>query len=139
MLTPKKRRFASEYLLDSCATQAAIRAGYSQKSAYSQGQRLLKNVEVAEIIRTLQVSLQEQTAISKDVVLKALASVALGDIGSFIKTTRDGSFEVEIPDDLSALAELSVTTTPRGKKTKIRMADKTKALRLLGKSLGMFK
>ena len=46
-LTARQQRFVDEYLIDLNATQAAIRAGYSAKTAYSQGQRLLKNVEVA--------------------------------------------------------------------------------------------
>ncbi len=46
-LTPKQARFVEEYFVDLNATQAAIRAGYSAKTAYSQGERLLRNVEVA--------------------------------------------------------------------------------------------
>lgn len=49
-LTPKQEAFVREYLIDQNATQAAIRAGYSADTAYSQGQRLLKNVEVAGAI-----------------------------------------------------------------------------------------
>lgn len=52
MLTPKQQRFVDEYLIDLNATQAAIRAGYSKKTAYSQGQRLLKHVEVSQQIAT---------------------------------------------------------------------------------------
>ena len=44
-MTAKQKRFCNEYLIDCNATQAAIRAGYSAKTAYSVGQRLLKNVE----------------------------------------------------------------------------------------------
>ena len=50
MLNEKQKRFAQEYLKDPNATQAAKRAGYSEKTAYSQGQRLLKHAEVAEAI-----------------------------------------------------------------------------------------
>ena len=46
-VTPKQKRFCDEYLIDTNATQAAIRAGYSEKTAYSIGQRLLKDVEVS--------------------------------------------------------------------------------------------
>jgi phage terminase small subunit len=46
-MTPKQEAFVREYLIDLNATQAAIRAGYSEATAYSQGQRMLKNVEVA--------------------------------------------------------------------------------------------
>lgn len=50
-LTPKQKRFCEEYLIDLNATQGAIRAGYSQKTAYSTGQRMLKNVEVQNYIQ----------------------------------------------------------------------------------------
>lgn len=49
-LTDKQQRFVAEYLTDMNATQAATRAGCSEKTAYSQGQRMLKNVEVAAAI-----------------------------------------------------------------------------------------
>lgn len=51
---PKQKRFVEEYLIDLCATQAAIRAGYSKKTAKSQGQRLLTNVDVAALIKKAQ-------------------------------------------------------------------------------------
>ena len=53
-LTPKQARFVEEYLVDLNATQAAIRAGYSAKTAYSQGQRLLSHVEVRRAIQKAQ-------------------------------------------------------------------------------------
>ena len=49
----KRSRFISEYLLSGNATEAARKAGYSRKTAYSQGQRLLKNVEVMNEIKRL--------------------------------------------------------------------------------------
>ena len=49
-MTLKQKQFIEEYLVDMNATQAAIRAGYSAKTAYSIGQRLLKNVEVSQTI-----------------------------------------------------------------------------------------
>ena len=53
-LTDKQKRFVEEYLVDLNATQAAIRAGYSEQTAYSIGQRLLKKVEVQEAIQQAQ-------------------------------------------------------------------------------------
>src|SRR5262249_53478937 len=47
-LTPKQERFVQEYLVDLNATQAAIRAGYSKKTATEQASRLLTNVKVSE-------------------------------------------------------------------------------------------
>jgi phage terminase small subunit len=50
-LTPKQQRFVQEYLVDGNATRAATAAGYSAKTAYSQGQRLLKNVEISAALK----------------------------------------------------------------------------------------
>ena len=61
-LTPKQDRFCREYMVDLCATQAAIRAGYSEKTAYSQGGRLLRNVEVKAAIAELQEAAAERNA-----------------------------------------------------------------------------
>lgn len=66
MLTAKQRAFADEYLTDANATQAAIRAGYSQRTAYSQGQRLLKNVEVKARIEEQQAEIRERNAVTVD-------------------------------------------------------------------------
>ena len=49
-LTPKQERFVEEYLIDLNATQAAIRAGYSAKTAEAQGSRLLSNVNVSALV-----------------------------------------------------------------------------------------
>ncbi len=51
-MTHKQSIFVAEYLKDMNATQAAIRAGYSPKTAYSIGQRLLKNVEISKAIHS---------------------------------------------------------------------------------------
>lgn len=74
-LTEKQQRFVAEYLLDLNATQAAIRAGYSQKTAYSMGQRLLKKVEVQEAIRRAKQERLERTKITQDYVLEKLYEI----------------------------------------------------------------
>ena len=53
-ITPKQQRFVTEYLIDLNATQAAIRAGYSRKTAQQQGSRLLTNVVVKRAIAAQQ-------------------------------------------------------------------------------------
>lgn len=103
-LTAKQERFCTEYIIDLNATQAAIRAGYSSKTAYSVGQRLLKNVEMQKKIQELQQERAERTEITQDRVLKELAGIGFAPIT----------------------------------KGKIKAADKTKALELLGRHLGMF-
>ena len=71
-LTPKQHRFCQEYMVDFNATKAAQRAGYSEKTAYSQGQRLLKNVEIKARIAALQDEARERTNVSIDDVIAML-------------------------------------------------------------------
>ena len=81
-LTDKQQAFVAEFLVDLNATQAAIRAGYSEKTAYSQGQRLLKNVEVDAAIKAAQAERAEKTQRTALDVLK--------DIQDVSKEARDG-------------------------------------------------
>ncbi len=71
-LTPKQACFVEEYLVDLNATQAAIRAGYSEKTADQQGSRLLANVKVAAAITKAQAKRSERTEIDQDFVLNGL-------------------------------------------------------------------
>ncbi len=74
-LTPKQARFVEEYLVDLNATQAAVRAGYSKKTAEQQGARLFRNVKVAAAIREAQEARSERTKIDQDWVIKRLVGV----------------------------------------------------------------
>ena len=70
------QRFVDEYLKDSNATQAAIRAGYSKKTAKSIGQRLLTFVDVKKSIKKAQQSLSERTEITQEKVIEKLEGIA---------------------------------------------------------------
>ena len=74
-LSPKQERFAREYLVDLNATQAAIRAGYSPKTAYSMGQRLLKNVEVQKAVQSAMDERSKRTEVNADYVLTNLLEI----------------------------------------------------------------
>ena len=74
-LTPKQARFVEEYLIDLNATAAAKRAGYSERTAYAQGQRLLKHVEVAAAVQKAQEARSERTKINQDWVIERLVGV----------------------------------------------------------------
>ncbi len=71
-LTAKRQAFVREYPIDLNATKAAIRAGFSEKTAYSQGQRLLKNVEVAAAVQKALAERSERTEITQDYVLTSI-------------------------------------------------------------------
>ncbi len=87
-LNEKQARFADEYLVDLNATQAAIRAGYSAKTAYSQGVRLLKHVEVARLIAEGQAKRAERVEISKTAVLQRWWEIATADPNDLIEYRR---------------------------------------------------
>lgn len=74
-LTPKQERFVEEYLVDLNATQAAIRAGYSEKTANEQGARLLANVSVQAAIQKRRQDRERRTEITQDYVLKKLKEI----------------------------------------------------------------
>jgi phage terminase small subunit len=79
-LTPKQQTFVDEYLVDLNATQAAIRAGYSKKTARSQGERMLTNVDVAAAIQKGFQKRSEKTQITAEKVLLELAVIAFADL-----------------------------------------------------------
>lgn len=83
-MTEKRKRFAEEYLFDFNATQAAIRAGYSERTAYSIGQRLLKDVEVKTYIDAALARLQAENVADAQEVMEYLTSVMRGESQSSV-------------------------------------------------------
>lgn len=71
-LSDKQKRFVNEYLVDLNATQAAIRAGYSEKTAHVQGPRLLGNVRVAEAVQKGREKLAARTEVTQEWVVEKL-------------------------------------------------------------------
>ena len=78
-LTEKQKRFCEEYLIDFNATQAALRAGYSQKTAYSIGDENLRKPEIQLEIQTLIRKRSERTGINADIVIKELVKIAFAE------------------------------------------------------------
>jgi phage terminase small subunit len=74
-MTPKQEQFVREYLIDLNATQAAVRAGYSAKTAEQQGSRLLSNVKVSMAVQAAMDARSERTAITSDYVLDGIRTV----------------------------------------------------------------
>lgn len=161
MLNAKQERFISEYLVDLNATQAAIRAGYSPATAYSQGQRLLKHVDVMAGIQKAMDARSERTEITQDMVLRELAKIGFADMRKLLKWTGNrtamdidhaeetGEIEIraanlvtlfdsdELGDEIvGAIAEISQTKEGA---LKVKLHDKQAALVNIGKHLGMFK
>lgn len=83
-LTDKQKKFVNEYLIDLNATQAAIRAGYSEKTARSIGQRLLTNVDIQSDIQKRQTALQEKTEITQERVLRELSKIGFASLTDYL-------------------------------------------------------
>ncbi len=81
-MNDKQRRFVEEYQIDINATQAAIRAGYSAKTAEQQGPRLLGNVGVAAAIQAAQTEISKRTEVTVDDVVTGLLAEAEGKADS---------------------------------------------------------
>jgi phage terminase small subunit len=153
MLTPKQQRFVAEYLIDLNATQAAIRAGYSAKTAHSQGPRLLENVDVAAAIQVALDERAERTGVTQDRVIAELAAIAFADLRDVATWDADGELAMRTAAELSdeaaaALREIRSTTSTvvfrdGGERSTVykgvKQHDKLRALELLGKHLGMFR
>lgn len=75
-LTPKQARFVQEYLIDLNATQAAVRAGYSERTACEQGSRLLANVKVQTALQAAMQARQARTEVTQDYVIGKLVEIA---------------------------------------------------------------
>lgn len=87
-LTPKQQRFVEEYLVDLNATQAAIRAGYSAKTAGQIGDENLKKPQVAKAIEQARLKLSEKTEITQEMVLKRWLEIAMADPNELIQYRR---------------------------------------------------
>lgn len=142
-LTPKQLRFVEEYLVDLNATQAAIRAGYSAKTAGQIGERLLKKVEIQQALSDGMKKREQRTEITQDMVVAELAKIAFSDQRKVMMWGPSGvklrDSESLAEDDAAIVSEVSETITAAGGSLKLKTHDKVKALELLGKHLGMFK
>lgn len=141
-LTPKQARFVAEYLIDLNATQAAIRAGYSKQTAYSQGQRLLKNAGVATAIAVGQKRVAAKLDITTERVLKELAQIGFAQPGEYFEWGSKGVTLIDkeklTPEQMAAVAEVAQTVSPGGGSIRLKLHDKVAALTKIGQHLGMF-
>lgn len=126
-LNPKQVRFAKEYLVDLNATQAAIRAGYSKKTAYSAGGRLLKNVEVQKELAKGKQKLDEKTELTAEYVRTTLMEVVGRCMQRKRVMVREGRHMVQKEDDETGEGVWEFDS-----------AGVNRAAELLGKHLGMF-
>lgn len=138
-MTDKQERFCEEYMIDLNATQAAIRAGYSPKTANEQGSQLLAKLSIQNRIAQLQAEQSRRTGVSADRVVRELAKIAFVNAADLIDP-KTASLKSDVShDDLAAVQSVKVKTFGEdGLEQEVKLADKLRALDLLGKHLGMF-
>jgi phage terminase small subunit len=161
-LTDRQKRFCDEYLIDLNATQAAIRAGYSEKRASEQAYQLLQKTTVCEYIKQRQKDRMERTEITQDFVLRELmeiASVKATDYARIVEKNATAVVEgVEIQlydaegnpvkyrtvepiltEELTEVQKKALAVIKKGRDGfEIKPYDKVKVLELLGRHLGMW-
>ena len=119
-LTKKQRRFADEYLVDCNGTKAAIRAGYSRKTANEQAAKLMKNKKIKAYISEKLEELSSERIAKAQEVMEYLTSVMRGEYTEPIMRLVGNGVQMLDIIDVSA-------------------KDRIRAAELLGKRYGMFK
>jgi phage terminase small subunit len=141
-LTPKQKRFVDEYLVDLNASQSAIRAGFSPRTARFIGYRLLTMPQIKEALGVAQEDLSKRTQVTQERVIAELAAIAFSNIGDIVSWGPEGvsvkSADELSPEILASVADVSRSGVKEGGVVRVRLYDKLKALELLGKHLGMF-
>ncbi len=138
-MTPKQQRFVDEYLIDLNATQAAIRAGYSAKTAMEQGYQLLQIPSVLEAITAAKANRSQKTGIDAEWLLKRLAEEALADVNDLygengrIKPVKD--WPLIWRQGLVAGLEVETIGEGAGYITKVKLSDRIKRLELIGRHI----
>ena len=143
-------RFCNEYIIDLNATQAAIRAGYSKKSAKSKGSQLLTKINLQRKIQKLKFKRSDRTEIKADDVVLELAKVAFSNIEDYLIVDEDGETRLKSFEDidrnvLAAIESIKISTTKNKDDsreyttTQFKLCSKLNALEQLGKHLGIYR
>ena len=147
-LTPKQELFCLEYVVDFNATQAAIRAGYSKRSAESIGLENLGKPMIAERIKELRKPIEQKPKDMRQRIIDELAAIAFSNASDFYeeipilddegeptgKTYRQMKADVLDSPNIAAIQSFE----PGAYGAKPKMADKQKALDMLARHLGLY-
>ena len=143
-LTKKQNAFVQEYLSDPHlnATQAAIRAGYSEKTARNIAAENLAKPNIQAAIQKSMDKRAQRTEITQDKVLKELARLGFANMSNYVKWGPSGvtlkSSDELTEDETAAVAEVSETVTESGSTIRFKLHDKKGTLELIGRHLKLF-
>lgn len=146
----REDRFCREYIIDLNGTRAAIAAGYSKKTAKATASRMLTKSNLLEKISKLQKAVADKLDLTAHRVLGELCKLGFSNFLDYVRITADGSFAVDLSkltrEQAAAIWSIKTTERVEGKgedvtvvtKTEFKLADKIRALELLGKHLKLF-
>ena len=147
-LTDKQKLFVHEYLVDLNATQAAIRAGYSEETSGSIGHENLKKPEIRDAIQLKMDERSRSVEITAEMVLETIYKIANVDIGDAYDEKGNLLPIKDIPEDVrKCISSIKVfeefvgfgkDRIHTGDVREVRFWDKTKSLELLGRHLKLF-
>lgn len=149
-LTAKQQCFVAEYLVDLNATQAAIRAGYSEKTAADIGCENLSKPAIQAAIAAAMEQRAQRTQVTQDFVICELMKIARANMMDYMQAGANGDpyldFSQLTKEQAAALAEVTVDDYVEGrgensrqvKRVRFKLYDKRAALVDLGRHLGMF-
>lgn len=143
-LTNRKYLFCINYLKDYNATQAAIQAKYSAKTAGQAATRLLKNVQIQQALAELKNEISQKVELTVERILLELMRIAFADLTQVFDEAGNIKPWEEIPEDVRRcitgidVQELYADKQPIGTIKRVKFASKEKALELLGKYKDMF-
>lgn len=134
-LSAKHAAFVAEYLIDKNGTQAAIRAGYSAKTAASQAERLLRNAEIRQAIDDGIANLANRTGVTAERIIQERARIAFADPRKIMHP--DG--RVKLPHELDADIAAAIVSfkVDMDGRIEYRFAGKDPSLAALEKRLGL--
>lgn len=148
-LSAKQARFVEEYLKDLNATQAAIRAGYSPRSAKQHADAMLSRPHIQAAVTQAQAARSKRTEVDQDYVLARLVEIDQMDVLDIMDDQMRMKPVSEWPriwrSYLSGFDLAEMFESQDGERAlvgilkKIRWPDKVRNLELLGRHLGMFK
>jgi len=149
-MNQKQKRFVAEYIKDVNGTQAAIRAGYSKKTANEQASRLLAKANIRAAVEAGQKKYMDKLEVTTERILSELSLMGFANMLDYIRTQKDGSAYVDFSklsrEQAAAMQEITVEEYTDGggddarpvKRTRFKLGDKRGSLELLGKYLKMF-
>lgn len=138
-MTEKQKRFCDEYLTDLNATQAAVRAGYSKKTAYSIGEENLRKPEIKEYIEKRMAEKESQLIADQDEVMRYLTAVMRREKMESVVVTLNTEKTSYVPDENGTMRKKTVKQEmPQIIEIPAQLRDANKAAELLGKAYGIY-